>query len=132
MVNRRNVIAFAVLAAALVVAYKQLPTPEVAHTNPRLESELRSQVHQQSEVIGPGLAYYRDGSTPAPTGTAPESEDINVLIQDFPTAAGEIHQQALAEQQYQAALEGDYDQAMKLMAESFLTGEGSGSYQERW
>lgn len=132
MVNRRNVIAFAVLAAALVVANYQLPAPQIAQVNPRAEGELRSQVHQQSEVIGPGLAYYRDGSTPAPTGAAPEPVDINVLIQDFPTAAGAIHQQALAEQQYQAALEGDYDQAMKLMAESFLTGEGSGSYQERW
>ncbi|MBY6185826.1 hypothetical protein KUV89_04140 [Marinobacter hydrocarbonoclasticus] len=131
MVSKRNWIAFGALAAALVVAYYQMPAPEVAQLGPRMSGELRTQVHQQSEVLGPGLAYYQDGSTPAPTGAA-ETQDINVLIKDFPTAAGAIRQQVLEEQQYQAALEGDHEQAMKLMAESFRAGEGSGSYRERW
>ncbi|MBW3139335.1 hypothetical protein [Ferrimonas balearica] len=132
MVKGRNLIALAALGAALVVAYQQMPMPQVAQLEPGVRGELRTEVHRSSEVLGPGLAYYRSANTPPPTGEPAADVDINVLIQDFPTAAGEIHQQVLLDQQYQAALNGDHEQAMKLMAESFRSGEGSGSYRTRW
>ncbi|MBY5991910.1 hypothetical protein [Ferrimonas balearica] len=132
MTQTRKLVWFGALLVALLVAYALIPMPQQGDVNPRKQGALRAQVHQQSEVLGTGLAYYRSSNTPAPTGSAAAPVDINVLIEDFPTAAGAIHQQVLADQQYRAALEGDQDQAMKLMAESFLTGEGSGSYQERW
>ncbi len=61
-----------------------------------------------------------------------EVPDINQIFKDFPTAAGTIHANAMVRLQYQAAMEGQYQQAMRLMGRSFLSGAGSGSYATNW
>lgn len=120
------------LAAVFVVTYAISPNMTIEQPDPFVSSDLRSQVHEQSEVLGPNLAYYRTDNTPPISKPVEPSLDINVLISDFPTAAGAIHQDALLNQQHQAAMEGDYEMAMKLMGQSFQSTEGSGSYSERW
>lgn len=61
-----------------------------------------------------------------------EMPDINQIFKDFPTAAGAIHANALVRLQYQAAMEGHYQQAMRLMGRSFRSSTGSGSYATNW
>ncbi|GAA5188584.1 hypothetical protein [Ferrimonas gelatinilytica] len=107
------------------------PRPTLDSSGPMEVSQLRSALTQRGQADVIGLAYYGTDHTPAPYGPGWE-EDINLLLQDFPTAAGGIRERVLKEDQYRAAMNGDYDEAMRLMAKSFKEGQGSGSYATRW
>ncbi|TKB54274.1 hypothetical protein [Ferrimonas aestuarii] len=61
-----------------------------------------------------------------------ETPDINQLLADYPTAAGLIREQVRGNLAYEAAVEGDYEQAYRQMALAFKDGNGSGSYAEKW
>ncbi|QIZ76324.1 hypothetical protein [Ferrimonas lipolytica] len=93
---------------------------------------------QQSEFYGAMAKRMYDGSAfqdgvGFDMRDGPEDEaDINELLRDFPTASGAIHGQVILEQQHLAASEGNYEQAMRLMAMSFVSGSPSGSYANNW
>ncbi len=108
------------------------PHISLDRANPLELSQLRSALSQRGQAEVEGLAYYGTGQTPAPYGSGPLEQDVNQLMQTFPTAAGGIRQRVLEEDQYRAAMNGDYDEAMRLMARSFKEGAGSGSYSTQW
>ncbi|SDK41561.1 hypothetical protein SAMN04488540_1337 [Ferrimonas sediminum] len=62
----------------------------------------------------------------------PETPDINQLLQDYPTAAGAIPEAVRDNLAYEAAVEGDYEQAYRQMALAFKEGHGEGSYATSW
>lgn len=116
---------------ALMVLTIVVAPASVDQTDAITLGHARTLTHQAGIPSLPGMAYATEtiAIDPNPSTLPP---DINQLLKDFPTAAGVIHEQALAHQQYLAATEGNYEQAMRLMAKSFLTTEGSGSYTTRW
>ncbi|BDY05333.1 hypothetical protein [Ferrimonas sp. YFM] len=62
----------------------------------------------------------------------PEEPDINQLLRDYPTAAGQIREAVRDNLAYEAAVEGDYEQAYRQMALAFKEGNGKGSYSVTW
>ncbi|TKB46000.1 hypothetical protein FCL40_18265 [Ferrimonas sediminicola] len=62
----------------------------------------------------------------------PPEPDINQLLSDYPTAAGQIRETVRDNLAYEAAAEGDYEQAYRQMALAFKEGKGKGSYSVTW
>ncbi|GAA4873342.1 hypothetical protein [Ferrimonas pelagia] len=122
---------FGILGGAAIAAVIWTP-PSIDRYSALQQAKIRSVLSQSGVPQVDGLAYFGTDNTPAPVEGVVEPMDINDLLRDFPTAAGAIKQKVSADAQYHAAMAGDHDRAMRLMAESFLTGEGSGSYRAQW
>ena len=129
--STRRWILLALLAVAAIAAVIR-PMQPVERYSAMQQAKIRSVLMQRGMPEVDGLAYFGTTNTPAPVGNAPAPLDINILLQDFPTAAGAIRKKVSLDNQYRAAMSGDRDAAMRAMARSFVEGEGSGSYQKEW
>ncbi|WP_298445811.1 hypothetical protein [uncultured Ferrimonas sp.] len=123
--------AFVGALLVLIAVVVLLSPPPIAQPSGAQLASYRSATFAEGVAKNNGLVYV-DRDRFHPLAQAPTELDINVLLRDFPTAAGAIHGQVLAQQQYLAASEGNYEQAMRLMGQSFITANGGGSYAVRW
>ncbi|SHI19802.1 hypothetical protein [Ferrimonas marina] len=126
--TQRWVLTGLLVIAAGVASYNQIQPIE--SSSAMKVAKIRNSLTAATVPRVEGLAYFGTDNMPAPTGEERIPADINEMLRDFPTAAGAIQDRVMLEQQYQAAMGGDRDQAMKMMAESFKKGQGSGSYKQ--
>ncbi|WP_028116719.1 hypothetical protein [Ferrimonas senticii] len=117
--NRRLPLALLIIGIMVLTALPETNTVAAQHGD-SLHS-LRGMLHAQSSQNP--LLFSGNRPTP-PTQAA----TLDSLLHDFSAAAALIHAQTLTRQQHLAANAGHYDQAMRLMAKSFVSSVGTGSY----
>lgn len=114
---------FAVAALAALI----FGAPDIDQASNRTVDSHRAELMQPEQLVS-----VFDSSQMSWNYEQPQEPDINQLLRDYPTAAGQIREAVRDNLAYEAAVEGDYEQAYRQMALAFKEGNGKGSYAVTW